>query len=41
MKTSRATRQLRKAIIFAAARGAATAVGSGLVGLALWWITHH
>jgi plastocyanin domain-containing protein len=41
VKTSRTARRLRKAIIFAAARGAATATGSGLVGLALWWITHH
>ena len=29
------------AVIFAAARGAATAAGSSLVGLAFWWITHH
>ncbi|MGC4952973.1 hypothetical protein ACLQ2P_07115 [Actinomadura citrea] len=25
----------------AAVRGAATAVGTGLVGLLFWWITHH
>ena len=42
MKDSRATRRrFRNAIIFAAARGAATATGSGLAGLALWWITHR
>ena len=41
MKISRTTRRLRNAIIFAAARGAATAIGSGAVGLALWWITHR
>jgi hypothetical protein len=41
VKGSRTTRRLRNAVIFAAARGAATAVGSGLVGLAFWWITHR
>jgi hypothetical protein len=41
VKASRTIRRLRTAVIFAAARGAATAAGSGLVGLALWWITHH
>lgn len=34
-------RRLRNAIIFAAARGAAAATGSGIIGLAFWWITHH
>jgi hypothetical protein len=37
----RTTRGLSRAVIFAAARGAATAAGSGLVGLAIWWITHR
>ena len=41
MKGSRIGQRMRTAIIFAAARGAATATGSGLVGLALWWLTHH
>jgi hypothetical protein len=41
VNSSRAARRLRTAVIFAAARGAATAAGSGLVGLALWWLTHH
>ena len=41
MKGSRTIRRLRNAVIFAAARGAATAAGSGLVGLAFWWITHR
>jgi hypothetical protein len=41
VKVSRTTRRLRNAIVFAAARGAATAIGSGLAGLALWWITHR
>ena len=41
VKSSRTIRRLRSAVIFAAVRGAATAVGSGLVGLAFWWITHH
>jgi len=27
--------------MFAAARGAAAASGSGLVGLASWWLVHH
>jgi hypothetical protein len=33
--------RLCNTIIFAAARGAAAAASSGLVGLAFWWITHH
>jgi hypothetical protein len=37
----RTTRRLRNAIIFAAARGAATAAAAGLVGAAIWWITHR
>jgi hypothetical protein len=41
VKASRATRRLRNTIMFAAARGAATATGSGLVALTYWWITHH
>jgi hypothetical protein len=41
MKGSRTGRRLRTAIIFAAARGAATAAGSSLAGLALWWLAHH
>jgi hypothetical protein len=41
VKSSRTIRRLWKTVIFAAARGAATAVGSGLVGLAIWWITNH
>ena len=41
MKTSRTARRLRRAIIFAAARGAAAAAGSGLIGLAFWWLTHR
>lgn len=41
VKSSRTIRRLRSAVIFAAVRGAATAAGSGLVGLASWWITHH
>jgi hypothetical protein len=41
MKGSCTARRLRTAIIFAAARGAATAAGSSLVGLAVWWLTHH
>ena len=39
--STRTARRLRTAIIFAAARGAATAAGSGLIGLAHWWITHR
>jgi hypothetical protein len=39
--TSRTSRRLRNAVFFAAARGAATAAGSGLVGLVFWWITHY
>jgi hypothetical protein len=38
---ARNRRRLRNAIIFATARGAAAATGSGLVGLAFWWLTHH
>lgn len=41
MKATRMTHRLRNALIFGAVRGAATAVGSGLVGLAIWWLTHH
>jgi hypothetical protein len=41
MVANRTTRRLRDTIIFAVARGAATAAGSGLVGLAFWWLTHH
>jgi hypothetical protein len=39
--STRNTRRLRTAIIFAAARGAATAAGSFPIALALWWLTHH
>ncbi|HUY60493.1 MAG TPA: hypothetical protein VMW49_01325 [Candidatus Dormibacteraeota bacterium] len=38
---TRTIRRLRTAVVFAAARGAATTVGSGLIGLVVWWITHH
>jgi hypothetical protein len=41
VKRSRTIRRLRTAVIFAAARGAATATGSGLAALAMWWLTHH
>lgn len=42
MKVQRTTaRRLGRAVVFAAARGAATAAGSGLVGLAVWWVTHR
>lgn len=41
MKLSRNARRLRAAVIYAAARGAAAAAGSGLVGLASWWLAHH
>jgi hypothetical protein len=41
VKISRTARRLRNTIIFAAARGAATAAGSGLVGLILWRLAHH
>jgi plastocyanin domain-containing protein len=41
VKATRKIRRLRDAFIFAAIRGAATAVGSGLIGLAVWWLTHH
>jgi hypothetical protein len=33
--------RMRAAVIYAAARGAATAAGSGLVTLVVWWLTHH
>lgn len=39
MKVSRTIRHLRNAVVFAAVRGAATAAGSSLVGMAFWWIT--
>ncbi|GIH21762.1 hypothetical protein Aph01nite_00720 [Acrocarpospora phusangensis] len=39
MKLSPATRRLTRMVAFALLRGAATAVGSGIVGLAFWWIT--
>jgi hypothetical protein len=32
--------RMRTAIIFAAARGAATAAGSFPIALTLWWLTH-
>jgi hypothetical protein len=35
------SRRLRDAVIFAAARGAATAAGSFPIALTLWWFTHH
>lgn len=41
MKQSRTGRRLRNAMVFAAARGAAAAIGTGLVSLAFLWITHH
>lgn len=41
MKGTSNGRRLRTAIIFAAARGAAAAAGSSLVGLAVWFLTHH
>ena len=41
MTSTRNTRRLRTAIIFAAARGAATAAGSFPIALTLWWLTHH
>jgi hypothetical protein len=34
-------RRLRAAMVYAAARGAAYATGSGLAGAVLWWLTHH
>jgi hypothetical protein len=36
--STRNTRRLRTAIIFAAARGAATAAGSFPIALTLWWL---
>jgi len=33
-------RRLRTAVIYAAARGAAAAAGSGLASLALQWLAH-
>jgi hypothetical protein len=42
MEGSRVRRhRLRTAMMYAAARGAAYATGSGLAGAALWWLTHH
>jgi hypothetical protein len=41
MKRSRTTRRLARTLIFAVARGAGTAIGSALIGAALWWITQH
>ena len=41
MKLSRNARRLRAAVVYSAARGAAYAAGSGLVGLAFWWLAHH
>jgi hypothetical protein len=41
VKLSRNARRLRATVMFAAARGAATAAGSSLVGLAAWWLAHH
>ena len=41
MKLSRNVRRLRAAAVYSAARGAAYAAGSGLVGLASWWLAHH
>ena len=40
MTSTRSIRRLRTAIIFAAARGAATAAGSFPIALTLWWLTH-
>lgn len=34
-------RRLSNAALFALVRGAATATGTGLVGLASWWLAHH
>jgi hypothetical protein len=39
-RRSSITRQLRRTIGFALARGAAQATGTGLIGLLFWWITH-
>ncbi|MED7930431.1 hypothetical protein SMD20_39835 [Nonomuraea sp. LP-02] len=42
MQVSRSTlRRLGHAVVFAAARGAAAASGSALVGAVIWWITHQ
>jgi hypothetical protein len=41
VKQSRNARRLRATVLFAAARGAAAAAGSSLVGLASWWLAHH
>ena len=41
MTATRNSRRLRNTILFAVVRGAATAAGSGLVGLAFWWISHR
>jgi hypothetical protein len=41
MAAQRNTRRLRNAMLFAAARGAAAALGSGCVGLAFWWIMNR
>ncbi|WP_281274206.1 hypothetical protein [Sphaerisporangium album] len=41
MKLSPTARRLGRAVLFAAARGAATAAASGLTGLALWWLTQR
>ncbi|GAA3843281.1 hypothetical protein GCM10022226_77830 [Sphaerisporangium flaviroseum] len=41
MKLSPTARRLCTAVVFAAARGAAAAAGSALVGLALWWFTQR
>jgi hypothetical protein len=41
VKLSRNARRLRAAVVYSAARGAAYAAGSGLVGLASWWFAHH
>lgn len=41
MKRSRTMRRLGRTTVFAAARGAATAAGSAVVGLLLYWVTHR
>ncbi len=41
MKLSRNARRRRTAVVYSAARGAAYAAASGLVGLASWWLAHH
>ncbi|MEU6070639.1 hypothetical protein ABZ864_40915 [Streptomyces sp. NPDC047082] len=40
-RTRSTNRRLGTTIVFAAVRGAATALGSSLIALATWWITHH